>query len=91
MTASPKPPGAPRSVEATRADVPVSTGARREVRQSWQVRERALRREPVRRVEHDGEGSGHGREEGRMVDALASTAEEGRGHAAKRSGEALAA
>lgn len=26
-----------------------------------------------------------------MVDALASTAEEGRGHAAKRSGEALAA
>jgi len=32
-----------------------------------------------------------GREDGRTVDALASAADEGRGHAAKRSGEALAA
>ena len=35
--------------------------------------------------------AGGGREEGRTVDALASAADEGRGHAAKRPGEALAA
>ena len=53
---------------------------------------RALWREPVRWVDMEcRQRNGHGREEGRMVDALASTAEEGRGHAAKRSGEALAA
>jgi hypothetical protein len=33
----------------------------------------------------------HGRGDGRAVDALAPAADEGRGHAAKRPGEALAA
>ena len=33
----------------------------------------------------------HGREDGRMVDALALAADDGRGHAAKRPREALAA
>ena len=38
-----------------------------------------------------GEGRNVIREDGRTVDALAPAADEGRGHAAKRSGEALAA